>query len=99
MIAGRRINGYELFQSGLPRTKVGMLKVKVARIQWEGLDNPNSPCGPQIFLRGEHLNSSDWNQFLRGLPELQLSSEKALLPSSMACGRASWSILIRFPTC
>jgi len=33
MIAGRRINGYELFQSGLPRTKVGMLKVKVARIQ------------------------------------------------------------------
>jgi hypothetical protein len=32
-IAGRRINGDELFQSGLPKAKVGMLKVKLVRIQ------------------------------------------------------------------
>jgi len=32
-IAGSRINGDELFQSGEPRTNVGMLKVKVVRIQ------------------------------------------------------------------
>ena len=28
-IAGRRLNGDETFESGLPKTKVGMLKVKV----------------------------------------------------------------------
>src|SRR3954453_20220075 len=32
-IAGRRINGDEMFESGLPKTKVGMLKVKLVRIQ------------------------------------------------------------------
>ena len=32
-ISGRRINGDELFESGLPKTKVGMLKVKLVRIQ------------------------------------------------------------------
>ena len=32
-IAGRRINGDELFQPGLPKTKVGMLKVKLLHIQ------------------------------------------------------------------
>jgi hypothetical protein len=31
-IASRRLNGDELFQSGLPKTKVGMLKVKLVRI-------------------------------------------------------------------
>ena len=32
-IAGRRINGDEVFESGLPKAKVGMLKVKLRRIQ------------------------------------------------------------------
>jgi hypothetical protein len=32
-IAARRLNGDELFQSALPKTKVGMLRVKVLRIQ------------------------------------------------------------------
>jgi hypothetical protein len=32
-IAGRRINGDELFESSLPKTKVGMLKVKLVRLQ------------------------------------------------------------------
>jgi len=32
-IAGRRINGDELFESSLPKTKVRMLKVKLVRIQ------------------------------------------------------------------
>ena len=31
-IAGRRINGDEMFESGLPKTKIGMLKVKLMRI-------------------------------------------------------------------
>jgi hypothetical protein len=32
-VSARRINGDELFQSGLPKAKIGMLKVKVVRIQ------------------------------------------------------------------
>jgi Domain of unknown function (DUF5597)/Beta-galactosidase len=32
-IAGRRINGDELFESSLPKTRVGMLKVKLVRIR------------------------------------------------------------------
>ena len=32
-IAGRRINGDEMFESGLPKTKLGMLKVKLVRAQ------------------------------------------------------------------
>lgn len=32
-IAGRRINGDEVFESGLPKSKIGMLKVKLLRIQ------------------------------------------------------------------
>ena len=32
-IAGRRINGDEMFEPSLPKTKVGMLKVKLVRIQ------------------------------------------------------------------
>jgi hypothetical protein len=32
-IAGRRINGDEVFESGLPKARVGMLKVKLLRMQ------------------------------------------------------------------
>jgi len=32
-VTGRRINGDELFEPGLPKTKIGMLKVKLLRIQ------------------------------------------------------------------
>jgi len=31
--SGRRINGDEVFETGLPKSKIGMLKVKVVRLQ------------------------------------------------------------------